>query len=195
MNRVTYIFHVTQIMRISPEHLEAIKQEYGCMSSWATWKEITPDILHTTTIFVGYNISKKIEKPFGNFHEGKNDYRIKDAIQGTLFEGSYMTDIIKDFEEKSSGKMKLYLKEHPEFVMENISSFLQELEFIGATKPILLAFGNDCYTLLKKHLPAYTVLKLIHYSSFTTNEQRKLEMLAVEKKVKELLESSEYARD
>jgi hypothetical protein len=175
-------------MPISPERLEAIKQEYGCMSSWATWKEITPELLHTKTIFVGYNISKKIVTPFGNFHEGKNDYRIKHAIQGTLFEGSYMTDIIKDFEEKSSGKMKLYLKEHPEFVMENVSSFLKELDFIGATNPILLAFGNDCYTILQKHLPAYTVIKLTHYSSFTTNELRRREMLDAENKVKDIVD-------
>ena len=145
-----------------------------------------PHLLHTTTVFVGYNISKKIATPFGNFHEGRNDYRIHDAIQGTLFEGAYMTDLIKDFEEKSSGKMKQYLAKNPDVVAENISSFLKELEFIGASNPILIAFGNDCYTLLKKHLPGHTVHKVLHYSSFTTNEERRQEMLRLEKDVQNM---------
>lgn len=174
-------------MPISAELLEAIKQKYGCMSSWAIWDEMLPHLMHTNTIFVGYNISKRITTPFGNFHEGKNDYRIKDVIKGTLFEGSYMTDVIKDFEEKSSGKMHQYLKKHPEFLKENISSFIEELEFIGAKKPILIAFGNHCYTLLKTHLPTYTVLKVLHYSSFTKNEVRRAEMLVKENDVKKLL--------
>jgi len=177
-------------MSISTELFEAIKQEYGSMSSWAIWGDISPHLLHTKTVLVGYNISKRIITPFGNFHEGKNDYRIKDAIKGTLFEGSYMTDIIKDFEEKSSGKMKQYLKTNPNFVMENIASFIKELEFIGAKNPIIIAFGDDCYTLLKSHLPNYTVIKVIHYSSFTTNEKRRAQILEVEKDVKKLLNIS-----
>jgi len=143
--------------------------------------------MHTNTIFVGYNISKKIMTPFGNFHEGKNDYRIKDAIRGTLFEGSYMTDIIKDFEEKSSGNMQQYLKAHPEFLEENIRSFIEELEFIGAKHPILIAFGTNCYMLLKTHLPTYRILKVLHYSSYTTNEVRRAEILEKENDVKTLL--------
>jgi hypothetical protein len=180
---------ICNIMTVTAELLDAIKQEYGFMSSWAIWGEMLPHLLHTKTIFVGYNISKKIATPFSNFHEGRNDYRIKEAIKGTLFEGSYMTDIIKDFEEKSSGKMKTYLKANPNFVTENIASFIKELEFIGAKNPILIAFGEDCYALLKKHLPNYTVLKVTHYSSFTTNERRRAEMLEKEKTVKLLLNS------
>lgn len=170
-------------MPISTELFEAIKQRYGSMASWAVWGELSPEAIHVNTIFVGYNISKKIAKPFGNFHEGKNDYRIKDAIQGTIFEGSYMTDLIKDFEEKSSGKMKQYLMGNPEFLAENIASFVKELEFIGASNPILIAFGNDCYTLLKKYLPDYKVYRVLHYSSFTTNEARRQEMLRIEKEI------------
>ena len=172
-------------MPISAELLEAIRLRYGFMSSWAIWGDISPEAIHVHTIFVGYNISKKIAKAFGNFHEGKNDYRIQDAIQGTIFEGSYMTDLIKDFEEKSSGKMKQYLATNPDFLAENIASFVKELEFIGANNPILIAFGNDCYTLLKKYLPGHTVHKVLHYSSFTTNEERRQEMLRLEKEIQQ----------
>jgi hypothetical protein len=101
-----------------------------------------------------------------------------------------MTDLIKDFEEKSSGKMKRYLKENPNFVTENIASFIKELEFIGAKNPVLIAFGEDCYTLLKTHLPNFTVLKILHYSSFTSNEVRRTEMLERDKEVKLILNSN-----
>ena len=177
-------------MSITTDHFDTIKQEYGYMSSWAIWGEMSPHLLHTKTIFVGYNISKRIDTPFGNFHEGKNDYRIKDAIKGTLFEGSYMTDIIKDFEEKSSGKMKEYLRKNPTFVIENISSFIKELELIGAKTPILIAFGDDCYRILKEHLSTYKIFKVHHYSSFKTNEVRRVQMLETEKEVKKLLTMS-----
>ena len=96
-----------------------------------------------------------------------------------------MTDLIKDFEEKSSGKMKQYLATNPDFLAENIASFVKELEFIGANNPILIAFGNDCYTLLKKYLPGHTVHKVLHYSSFTTNEERRQEMLRLEKEIQQ----------
>jgi hypothetical protein len=174
-------------MPISIELFEEIKQKYGCLSSWAIWGDMLPHLLHTKTILVGYNISKKINLPFGNFHEGKNDYRIRDAIKGTIFEGSYMTDIIKDFEEKSSGKMKEYLDKNHDFVIENILSFEKELEFIGSKNPILIAFGNDCYKLMKKHLPIYIIIKVIHYSSFTTNKKRREQILETEKYVKKIL--------
>lgn len=174
---------------ISSELFEAIKLKYGFMSSWAIWGEMSPHLLHTKTILVGYNISKKITTPFGNFHEGRNDYRIREAIKGTLFEGSYMTDLIKDFEEKSSGKMKKYLKDNPDFITENISSFVKELDFIGAKNPVLVAFGDDCYTLLKKYLPAYKIFKLIHYSSFTTNEIRRADILKTEAAIQRELPS------
>ena len=79
-----------------------------------------------------------------------------------------MTDIIKDFEEKVSGNVMKYINQHPDFLQENISSFEEELKFIGATQPILIAFGNDCYKLKK-----YKLFKVSHYSSCLSKEQLK----------------------
>ena len=53
--------------------------------------------LNVNIILVGLNISKKIDRPFGNFHPNystAHDYKIRYGIK------EYMTNIIKDFEEK-----------------------------------------------------------------------------------------------
>ena len=92
-----------------------------------------------------------------------------------------MTDFIKDFEEKVSGKVMKYINNNNEFLQENIKLFEDELMFIGSTQPILIAFGNDCYKLIKKHLNYnYKIYKISHYSSCVTKEQLKEELLQIE---------------
>ena len=78
------------------------------------------------------------------------DYKIRYALKDTMFWGAYMTDIIKDFEEKISGKVRTYLKENKEFEEENVSYFLQELDDIGSINPTLVAFGNDTHSILEE---------------------------------------------
>ena len=82
-----------------------------------------------------------------------------------------MTDIIKDFEQKMSGEVKKYLREHPEFEKENIDTFIQELKDIGSTKPLIIAFGNETYNILQRNLEdKYKIYKVTHYSAFITKE-------------------------
>ena len=45
-----------------------------------------------------------------------------------------MTDIIKDFEEKISGKVKDYLSKNRDFEKQNVDIFLEESNDIGAKK-------------------------------------------------------------
>ena len=182
-------------MSISEEKFQEIKTKYGHMSSWAIWKnkdengkeksnvgninvfDTLSESLNPNIVFIGWNISKKILVPFSNFHSTSStshDYKIRYAVKDTPFYGAYMTDIIKDFEEKVSGNVMKYINQHPDFLQENISSFEEELKFIGATRPILIAFGNDCYKLLKKYLKNIDKLfKVSHYSSCVTKEQLK----------------------
>jgi hypothetical protein len=88
-----------------------------------------------------------------------------------------MTDIIKDFEEKISGTVMKYIHSHTDFLNENIASFEEELQFIGSSQPVFIAFGNDCYKLLKKYLKDTSKLfKVSHYSSCVTKEQLKEEL-------------------
>ena len=177
---------------------EEKKKKYGHMSSWAIWQKRDTtkkekfgmeDIsffdnpeslqLNPNYILVGLNISRKIERLFGNFHpehSTAHDYKTRYAVEGTIFDGAYMTDIIKDFEEVISGTVMKYLRENPEFEKDNIISFEEELKYIGATKPVIIAFGNDCYKILNRNLgDKYNIYKVSHYSSCINKEQLRTE--------------------
>jgi hypothetical protein len=185
-------------MSISLNKFEEIKIKYGHMSSWALWKEKDikeksnvgdisifksifnePSLLNPNIIFVGLNISQKIIKPLSNFHSESSrshDYKIRYALKDSKLSGGYMTDIIKDFEEKVSGNLMKYLNKNPLFLEENIKSFEEELLFIGSNNPIIIAFGNDCYKILNRHLKKYKIYKVSHYSSCISKEKLQLEI-------------------
>lgn len=185
---------------------EEIKKKYGYVGSWAIWKEkdgkektnvgdmsifdSVTESLNPNVVFIGLNISKKIPIPFGNFHSASptsNDYKIRYAVKDTPFYGAYMTDIIKDFEDKSSGKVMKFMNNNSDFLQENITSFTEELEFIGATDPVLIAFGNDCYKILEKSLKhTGKLFKVPHYSyTCVSKEQLKVEL----QKIHEIIRS------
>jgi hypothetical protein len=182
---------------------ERICKKYGETSSWAIWSKIDSsknathgvgDVsmfdeseivnnLKTNIVFVGLNISKKIEGTFANFHSGSSkakDYKLRYALQGTCLEGGYMTDIIKDFEQKVSCKVRSFVNNNKEFLRENIELFNEELKDIGCEDPIIIAFGNDTYDILKKNIKSKKIYKITHYSHFISKENYK-------KKVEELL--------
>jgi hypothetical protein len=192
-------------MNITQEKFLSIKSKYGHMSSWAIWSNeatkpksnvgdtsffnnIEDLKINSNIILVGLNISEKIKTPFGNFHSDKSyahDYKLRHALKDTLMWGAYMTDIIKDFEEKVSYNLIKYLKDNPNFLKQNIDSFEDELKYIGSNNPILIAFGNDCYKILKKNFKnKYPIYKVSHYSSCITKEQLKNEFLNIELKTK-----------
>lgn len=101
---------------------EEVRKRFGHFASWAVWAEAgenpkdniadisvlnlkeNPDLLqtlHSNAIFLGLNISRPIERPLGNFHDPRpmaTDFKIRYALRGTPYWGSYMTDIIKDFD-------------------------------------------------------------------------------------------------
>jgi hypothetical protein len=174
---------------MTPEKLQEIKEKYGHMCSWAVWKErgekeksnmgileFDSAILNPNIVFVGLNISTRILEPFGNFHSPSpraHDYKIRYATTNTPFSGAYMTDVIKDFEEKAAGNMAKYITKNKVFLEENIRTFKQELEFIGAVNPIIIAFGNHAYKLLKGF---DKVFKVSHYSSCVTKEELREEL-------------------
>lgn len=137
---------------ITREKFDFIKDKYGYYSSWAIWSDenekpksnigdlsiLNPDLnsdllsqLNTEVVLLGLNISRgDIKIPLANFHDERSeatDYKIRYAFRGSPYWGGYMTDIIKDFEQKISGKVISYLKENGPFEEENIRFFLQEL--------------------------------------------------------------------
>ena len=174
---------------------EQIKNKYGNVSSWAIWTKLEENQkpkynmgdlsvfdnleelnLNPNIVLVGLNISGKgdLSRPFSNFHPNhhtNNDYKIRYALQDTIYWGSYMTDIIKDYEEVISGKVMSFLSKNKEFEKKNIELFEEELKDIGSNNPILIAFGNDSYKILHRNLKdKYTIYKVPHYSSYISKE-------------------------
>lgn len=195
------------VENVSMLSIQEIKDKYGNMSSFALWKKIDEikktkygvgNIEHfknleekdinRNIILVGLNISGKgfIDNPFENFHNSKStshDYKIRFAIQDTIFSGAYMTDIIKDHEEVMSGKVMKYLNENPNIKKENIESFEVELKDIGASNPIIIAFGNDSFKILSELKSKYRIFKVPHYSSCISKEKLKEEFNNIAKNI------------
>ena len=175
-----------------------MKKKYGHFASWAVWAEEEPDKpqsnmwdlsvldpeinkelleqLNPEVVLVALNFSRgSVKLPFGNFHSDNpvaTDFKTRFALRGSPFWGGYMTDIIKDFDEKESGKVVSFLHNNKPFEKENIESFRQELRDLGSKNPILIAFGNVVCGVLKRNLEhEFKILKIYHYASHTTKEE------------------------
>ena len=175
-----------------------IKDKYAYCASWAIWSDedekpksnigdltiLDPDSnknllsqLNPNVVLLGLNISRgDIKIPFANFHDKRpeaTDFKIRFAFRGSPYWGGYMTDIIKDFEQKISGKVISYLRRNKSFEKENVQTFRQELIDIGATDPTLIAFGNITYDILERNLKGEfeKILKVPHYANYTSKER------------------------
>jgi hypothetical protein len=189
-----------------------IEKKYGDVASWAIWEPagIEPksnisvvDILDpnkneglfstikTNIAMVGLSFSRsvKFNKPFQNFHDSHpyaNDFKIRFAFEDSPFYGAYMTDVIKNLEMLSSKDVVAYLNNNKGIIANNIEFLKEELKTIGAEKPIILAFGRDCYKLLKENLDEsiYShLIKLTHYSHYISKEDYKEKVFKEIKKV------------
>jgi hypothetical protein len=185
---------------ITKESFENIKAEYGHYASWAVWSEEEDSpksnmgnqifldqsiikTLHTKYVLVALNISRSIDESFANFHSENSsatDYKTRYALKDTPLWGAYMTDIIKDFEEVASGKMMKFIKDNSGFEKQNISSFLNELTYIKAESPILVAIGNDAFNILNKNVATtFKIIKIPHYANYTSKEAYREKVLDV----------------
>ena len=121
--------------------------------------------------------------PLANFHDARPqamDYKIRYALKNSPFWGGYMTDVIKDFEQKASGKMMSYLRTDKEFEKENIKIFREEINDLGTNKPTIIAFGRDAHTVLKRNLKdEFKILKIPHYSNYTGKEKYRGEVKSI----------------
>ena len=190
---------------ITREKFEFLKDKYGHYSSWAVWadegkrpkdnmgdlsvfdleanpgllEELRPDV-----VLVGLNVSRgSIETPLGNFHDPRpeaQDFKIRYALRGSPFWGAYMTDIIKDFDQKASGKVSSYLRKNPAFEQENVEFFRQELTDLGAPDPTLIAFGSVTYSILTRNFWAdCRIVRIPHYSDYCSKEQYRVDVSGI----------------
>ena len=182
---------------IDRDKFEFLRDTYGRYSSWAVWAdegkrpkenmgdlgvfdlEANPGILDQLKpeiVLVGLNVSRGcIETPLGNFHDPRPeamDFKIRYALRGSLFWGAYMTDIIKDFDQKASGKVMSYLRKNPAFEQENVEFFRQEVCDLGSPNPTLIAFGNVTYSILARNFwTDYRIIRIPHYSDYCSKER------------------------
>ena len=191
---------------ISKSKFELIEKKYGHFASWAVWAEEgnkpkdnigdisffnikkTPqilDILNPNVILVALNISGPLKISLGNFHAPNStaqDFKLRYALRNSPYWGGYMTDIIKDFEEKISKNVMSYLKENKQFERDNIQMFEEELFDLGSINPIIIALGGDSYTILNRNLKdKYNIFRISHYSHFISKENYRKEVEALYK--------------
>jgi len=178
---------------ITAEQYHAIGEKYGHVASWAVWEKADEkpksnianmdvfdliknpsllETLRTDVVMVALNFSRDVafEKPFMNFHDANphgQDFKIRYAFEGTSFYGAYMTDIIKDFPALSSKDVLIYLKDNPDEVITQLNRFREEMDFICAGTPTILAFGWQTFDILDRGLDKNeysSLVQLTHYS-------------------------------
>ena len=175
---------------------KSVRTQFGHFASWALWADAgknpkdniadlsvldptaNPVLLHTlhsNAILIGLNISRRIELPLGNFHDPRpmaTDFKIRYALHDTPYWGAYMTDIIKDFEEKASGRMMRFLRSNKHFEEDNISHFRKEIEVLGCTDPLLITFGKDADSVARRNLGhEYRIVRIPHYANYISKEK------------------------
>lgn len=153
----------------------------------------SPDLaeLNTGFVFVGLNRSgrpkdgnaeKKPDKPkdpWFNFHAGRNDFKLRYALQGTRYWGSYMTDAIKDLQETDSVEVEKTLGKEPERVDENLKGLREELELLGG-RPVLVALGYAAEKKLRSmRSEGYEVVRILHPAAFIGKKKYRDKVLKV----------------
>ena len=175
---------------------ELIREKHGEYASWAVWAKgsdkpksnmgdmaifddkLVLSLLRANVLMVGLNLSRfTISEPFRNFHDPSpsgQDYKIRFAFEDTDYYGAYMTDIIKGVVEVDSKNIPKHLKENPGVLAESLEIFRQELRDLGASSPLILAFGRMAYDILKENL-SFTeygkLVRLTHYSHQISKEK------------------------
>ncbi|MCX6690874.1 MAG: hypothetical protein NTW33_02175 [Methanoregula sp.] len=190
---------------IDQTKFEFIKKKYGYYASWAIWadagekpKDNVGDLsvfdikhnagflqqLNPNIILVGLNVSRgELKVPLANFHDARSeamDFKVRYALSGSPFWGAYMTDIIKDFDQKASGKVMCYLSKNKQFEKENVRFFREEINDLESHNPTIIAFGGHVHTILTRNLTnEFKILKIPHYSIYCSKEKYRKEVSCI----------------
>jgi len=176
---------------------DKLKSRFGYCGSWAIWSKasdtpksnvgdlslLNSDLnknllneINSNIVFVALNFSRETTKEdFANFHDPRpmsQDYKIRYALQDTKLWGGYMTDIIKDYPEKSSNKMMSFLKKDKTIEKDNCKLFLEEMDLLKSNNPKIIAFGNDAYLILTRNFKdKFNIIKVPHYANYINKEK------------------------
>ena len=95
-----------------------------------------------------------------------------------------MTDIIKNFPEKSSSKMMSFLKNNKKLEIENCQIFTEELSLLKSHQPKIIAFGNDAFSILQRNFEnKFDIMKVPHYANYINKEKYRELLLSLCKNV------------
>jgi hypothetical protein len=174
-----------------------LPEEFGRGDYWDgpidKWDEEKPqDIsskLTTDIIFLGLNMSGNGMMPDGSpsFQNARGVKRIVETFSNTVAEGGYFTDIIKPDKRflemvknpADSREFIRIVKAQPDVLKEHIRLFIEELDFIGADKPLLIVFGGDAeWALLQETDDNFRkerfldIVKIWHYAWQYTSDEK-----------------------
>lgn len=187
----------------SEQEFKTFVRKYRKIGSWAIWDPpgdtpktntegmnwVTPDLwknVKTDFVFIGLNLSSthgdQGNEDWRNFHSShryQNDYKLRYALSGTQYWGSYLTDFLKHYKEVNSGEVIKELKKDPELLSKNIKRLENELSYFP-NKPVLVAMGTAVFELLKNSLGSkYNIVKIKHYSCRIGKEKYRDEVLNI----------------
>lgn len=190
---------------IGKEAYEKMKSLYGDVGSWTIWGEKTtdkaksgigdmawldrPDLLDTLDtgfVFVGLNWSRLPDStktgPWRNFHTGRSVgqyYKLRHALKGTRYWGSYITDFLKYYPEKDSHEAMKWARKSPGEIERNVKTFEDELSHLKGN-PALVALGDEAYQLLKENLgDKYRIVRVMHYAKYINPDVYRQKVLEV----------------
>jgi hypothetical protein len=193
-------------MTISRERFDDLRTRWSSHSSWAVWQTVGTDekpkahvgdrtvldpetnpellnVLNPEVVMVGLNASSREGdgEAWANFHDGDsraNDFKIRFAFEGTPFWGAYMTDVFVNFPETDSRKVMAHVKANPDAVAEQLDRLARELQSLGTTDPLLIAFGGLANDLIRQTLgDKYRVIKVPHYAHRIGKEKYRAKVL------------------
>lgn len=171
----------------------SIRGQYGNCVSWAVWNdsdrsdtqiiEKNINILHSREIILALNISKPLTTEWSNFHGGKHDRKLINALNHSSYRGAYLTDYFKDTAEPDSKKLiRAMSKDDPE-VLRQTQNLLNELQAIGATPDSLIIImggkSTYLYSLYLKHIQPLFPKHICqcHYSYYGLKDEVWVEQL------------------
>ena len=156
------------------------RENVGSMD-WKSDEDALIKKIKTDFVFVAFNGSSQHDGETGhkqndcwsNFHssyEYGRDHKLRYAILGSVAEGSYITDLIKNDKSKTAKEKVNEYKKNRALLERHIDTLKREIGLLcGAKKPCLIALGRDTENFLKQTLEkdGYKVFYLPHYSATT----------------------------
>lgn len=151
--------------------------KYGSYASWAIWdyKDESNSLiidkyieqLNSKFVFLGLNISRSLtNKPWINFHGGRNDRKIKYACNDNKLRGSYITDIFKDMPATIAIDLQNNLTDKD--INKNVLIFNREMENIKINKSThFILFGNLTAYYFNKYFKQNFTNKITNYFHYS----------------------------